>query len=125
MTGETVLVCGGRDYADRESVWAALDTIAPTAIIEGGARGADELARAWAQARGVPCTTVCADWHSHGRSAGPRRNAAMLKLYPTLVLAFPGGRGTADMVRRALRAGIEVVWGWQGALRWARRRAAS
>jgi len=27
---------------------------------------------------------------------------------PDLVLAFPGGRGTDDMVRRAEKAGIEV-----------------
>lgn len=28
---------------------------------------------------------------------------------PDLVVAFPGGRGTADMVRRATAAGIEVI----------------
>ena len=28
---------------------------------------------------------------------------------PDLVIAFPGGRGTADMVRKANRAGVKVV----------------
>ena len=28
---------------------------------------------------------------------------------PDLVVAFPGGRGTADMVGRARSAGIEVI----------------
>jgi hypothetical protein len=28
---------------------------------------------------------------------------------PDLVIAFPGGRGTADMVKKARRAGVEVV----------------
>jgi hypothetical protein len=28
---------------------------------------------------------------------------------PDLVVAFPGGRGTADMVRRARAAGISVI----------------
>jgi Lhr-like helicase len=28
---------------------------------------------------------------------------------PDLVIAFPGGRGTADMVGRARKAGIRVV----------------
>lgn len=28
---------------------------------------------------------------------------------PDLVVAFPGGRGTADMVNKALAAGIKVI----------------
>lgn len=28
---------------------------------------------------------------------------------PSLVVAFPGGEGTADMVRKARAAGVEVV----------------
>ena len=28
---------------------------------------------------------------------------------PDLVIAFPGGKGTADMARRAREAGIEVI----------------
>jgi hypothetical protein len=28
---------------------------------------------------------------------------------PELVVAFPGGRGTADMMRRAREAGVEVI----------------
>jgi hypothetical protein len=33
----------------------------------------------------------------------------MLEYGPDLVVAFPGGRGTADMVRRAKAAGCEVL----------------
>jgi hypothetical protein len=43
-------------------------------------------------------------WPSQGdgRAAGPRRNQRMLEDFrPDLVVAFPGGRGTAYMVRRA------------------------
>jgi len=28
---------------------------------------------------------------------------------PTLVVEFPGGRGTADLIRRARSAGVEVI----------------
>ena len=43
------------------------------------------------------------------KSAGHIRNQVMLdKGKPDVVVAFPGGRGTADMVRRAEGAGIEV-----------------
>jgi hypothetical protein len=50
-----------------------------------------------------------ADWNTHGRAAGPIRNQRMLdEVKPELVVAFPGGRGTADMVRRAREAGVNV-----------------
>jgi hypothetical protein len=82
----------------------------PVTIIQGGARGADKLAREWAEDRGVGCVTFRADWEKHGPSAGPIRNGQMLSEgKPNLVLAFPGGRGTADMVQRAHAASVLVV----------------
>jgi len=53
---------------------------------------------------------VRAKWSKHGRAAGPIRNQEMIdECKPDLVVAFPGGRGTADMVRRAKAAGIRVI----------------
>lgn len=109
-----VLVCGGRDYADREHVYLVLDLlhrrVGVAVLIQGEARGADTLAREWAEARGVPVLPFPADWTRHGRFAGPRRNQRMLdEGRPGLVLAFPGGRGTMDMTRRARRAGVRVI----------------
>src|SRR5690606_30354012 len=49
-----------------------------------------------------------ADWRRHGRAAGPIRNQEMADAGADLCIAFPGGRGTADMVRRARAAGIPV-----------------
>jgi hypothetical protein len=41
--------------------------------------------------------------------AGPLRNYQMLEEgKPDLVVAFPGGGGTKDMVRRAVKAGVSV-----------------
>ena len=114
-----MLVCGGRDFANRFYLELHLDAQLglaecmgrrlPVRIVEGGASGADQMAREWAAARGVPCTTVEADWKMHGRGAGPIRNQKMLDMKPDLVIAFPGGNGTADMVRRAEKAGVTVV----------------
>lgn len=105
-----VLVCGGRNYSDRNLVFAALDALAPSAIAEGGARGADALAREWAELHGVPWQTYPAAWISHGRAAGPIRNRQMLAEFkPDLVLAFPGGVGTAHMKSIAMSAGVRVV----------------
>jgi hypothetical protein len=109
-----VLVCGGRGYDDVDHVYRVLDaihTLRPiTCIIEGGAEGADYLACRWSAARGLDeHQRFSADWNCDGRAAGPKRNQKMLDDgKPDLVVAFPGGRGTADMVRRAEASGVPV-----------------
>lgn len=105
-----LVVTGGRDYTDRATVFAALDALRPTEIAHGGASGADSLAGEWAKARGVPCTVFKADWDNDGRfAAGPIRNRRMLDEFrPELVVAFPGGNGTADCVKAALERRIRV-----------------
>jgi hypothetical protein len=108
-----VIVCGGRNYKDANHVFLSLDAIhaeTPVAVVvHGGATGADELAGLWAVSRKVPEQRFPADWNKYGNAAGPIRNREMLKQQPDLVVAFPGGRWTADMVRIALRANVRVV----------------
>lgn len=119
-----IIVCGGRNYADKARVFAVLDELdarcSITHVDTGGARGADSLAVQWCIARFnaerilggavIPgYSNHYADWHKHGRAAGPIRNAHMLTLKPDLVVAFPGGPGTRDMIRQAKKAGVEVT----------------
>jgi hypothetical protein len=108
-----ILVCGGRDYDDEETMFRILSKLRPCFLIEGGAIGADCLAYRWAKRNldlGSDWLRIEADWSAHGKSAGPMRNQRMLdEGKPHLVLAFPGGKGTADMVRRAKRAGVDVL----------------
>src|SRR5689334_6115167 len=112
MTEFRVLVTGGRHYDNAVEVQRALDSVVgrfglPT-VIHGGATGADQLAARWAFRVGASVVARPADWKRHGGMAGPLRNREMLELKPNLVIAFPGGRGTADMVRRARAAGVPV-----------------
>jgi hypothetical protein len=83
---------------------------AGSVVIHGACpTGADRWADEWATTSWCPAVTFEADWKAHGRAAGPIRNQQMIDDgRPDLVVAFPGGRGTADMVRRARRAGIVV-----------------
>lgn len=110
-----VVACGGRAFSNRMLLDLQLDSIHAergiAVLIDGGASGADQMAREWAQRTpGVETMTFRARWREHGRAAGPIRNQRMLDcVRPDLVVAFPGGRGTADMVRRATAAGVEVI----------------
>ena len=115
-----VLVCGGRDYTDRDHIWNTLTKIDAwrgpfSCVIHGAARGADEEAMIWVNTmadsgRSIHHAPFVADWRTHGRAAGVIRNQRMIdEGKPALVIAFPGGRGTADMVSKAKKAGIEVI----------------
>ena len=99
---------------DSRAIYAALDRLRAKGmidcIIEGGClSGADSIARNWAETNGIECRTYVADWERHGRAAGPMRNQLMLdREKPDGVIAFPGGRGTEDMKRRALAAHVKI-----------------
>jgi hypothetical protein len=116
VNGETWCICGGRDFADQPMFDGAMGDIIrlkgmPSRIVHGNCRtGADQMADKWALHHGLERTAVDADWNAHGKAAGPIRNQEMIDLFqPKRLVAFPGGRGTADMVRRARVAEIEVI----------------
>ena len=104
------LICGGRDFQDRNWLYSEMDSYPDvTYVIQGGAKGADRLASEWAESRQIPQAVYFADWKLFGRAAGPIRNKRMLEEgKPDVVVAFPGGNGTANMVAQAKKAGIKV-----------------
>ena len=117
-----LLVCGGRDFEDQARLNRVLAELHLrhniTCIIHGGARGADMLAGTWAICSHIQYEVYHADWKRYGRAAGHMRNTEMLvRGRPDAVLAFPGGRGTANMVAQAKRAGIRV-WKVQADGKW-------
>lgn len=109
------LVCGGRLYTDAPFLCSYLDALRQCArervthLIHGNASGADQLADEWAASRGIQPVACRALWETNGyKAAGPIRNGAMILLKPNVVIAFPGYKGTPDMMRQAQRAGIYV-----------------
>lgn len=109
-----VLVCGGRYFSDYGMLERVLDRRHKLErfikLVHGAARGADSMAGNWADHRGVLVAAYPAEWELYGKSAGHRRNALMLEREkPDLVIAFPGGRGTADMVGKAHAANVRVM----------------
>src|SRR5688500_6746788 len=110
------VVTGGRTYSDYDAVNDALESVGECVIVQGGAAGADRLARDYAVEACMPLFTVPARW-ADGKRAGPVRNRLML-LYAqklghalecdVIVLAFPGGRGTMDCLKQADALGLEI-----------------
>lgn len=119
-----LLVCGGRNFVDVPKLWNYLDGFAKEQpepgvrlVIDGASddvtgpyKGADYWAHQWSLARNIPHVRCHAKWDAEGRAAGPIRNTEMLKRHePDVVIAFVGGSGTADMVRKAKAAGIKTI----------------
>jgi len=109
-----VLVCGGRRYDDLNKVWDKLNFLhrnnaqGITCLIHGGATGADTLGGYWAVTHGV----AFEEYKIQPGEGGYARNGRMLlDSRPDLVVHFPGGNGTRDMVRRARKAGVRVLGG--------------
>ena len=113
---------GGRDLAWPQQRVAA-ELLARSSgrlvhlLLHGGARGADAAIGRAAQQLGWSALVMPAQWQLHGRAAGPIRNRELLQqaiakavahtspgsLASVLVVAFPGGPGTASLVREARR----------------------
>ena len=120
-----IIVAGGRNFSDRGFLRYKLDQLTSCIpsdrleIVSGGARGADSLGEEWATERGVKVTKFEAEWGRHGRKAGPIRNRQMAE-YADALVAFPGGRGTMNMIETAkgFRLDVRVVgdhlieWRW-------------
>jgi len=110
-----ILICGSRKWTDAEHIAKRVSELPHPAVgIQGGAAGADTIAMIAACRRGLHVATVKALWETYRKSAGPRRNSAMLDLEPHLVIAFsvhtfgtPTG-GTANVIMQALERGIPV-----------------
>ncbi len=120
-----LIVCGSRDWTDREAVFDALDSALNDAHIRSGKprtltvvhgacpTGADKFADEWCALHGVAVERHSADWSGgFGGAAGPLRNRRMANRGADLCLAFWDGKtkrsGTLNMITEATLAGIPV-----------------
>lgn len=114
MKPKVILVTGGRKFNDRAYVERKLEECLPFfddefVIVQGDATGVDWHAKNWAISNGHPVISMNAAWDFYGNNAGNIRNGWMLKFTQAdLLLAFPGGTGTADMCKQAKKAGVLV-----------------
>lgn len=98
-----IAVIGSRTFADKKRLFDILDKNFEKigVIVSGGAKGADELGRVYAQERGFPCLIYYPRWRSvtgdFDKGAGFKRNYLIIKNCD-IVLAFWDGasRGTQN-----------------------------
>jgi hypothetical protein len=108
-----VIIAGGRDFADYPALCAACDLALSrqpaVEVVSGTAKGADALGERYARERGHGLRQFPADWDTHGKAAGYRRNAEMAAYAEALIAFWDGkSRGTKHMIDLAHRAGLKV-----------------
>ena len=110
-----VAITGGRDHkttpAERREFWRVFDGVGGRLLVHGDARGVDREMAGWARLRKVDVDpypvkkALDGDWPG----AGPRRNRRMLKdSRAELLIAFPGGTGTASAIEIAGELDVPV-----------------
>lgn len=113
-----VLICGDRSWTNRQPIYDLISRLKgyygnKLAIIEGGASGADTIAKEGAESLGVCVIEVKANWRIFHKTAGPIRNRWMIDFcQPDLVVGFHSDTqasvGTADSLTYAREKGIET-----------------
>jgi ribA/ribD-fused uncharacterized protein len=78
-------------------------------LLSGAARGVDQLGERWAEAQGIPVERYPAQWDTHGKSAGYRRNEQMAQKAEALIAIWDGeSKGTKHMIDYARKSGLKV-----------------
>ncbi len=106
-----VIIAGGRDITNYDLVVDAVEEsgFQIDVVVSGGATGVDTLGEQYADESGIPLTVFRADWHTHGRAAGPIRNRKMAENADALIAIWDGkSRGTKNMIETATKLGLLV-----------------
>ena len=126
------IIAGGRKFIPLKPDYLWLDDmhkkLGITMVMSGCATGADQFGEAWAKLHGIPVDAHPAEWTNinakgavvkqrrngsfYNALAGFWRNQAMADTADVL-LVFPGGSGTADMIFRARLKGMPVYHAYE------------
>ena len=121
--GPRLLITGSRNWCNATQmsealryVWISIFIRNPeTTLVHGAARGADLLAKAIWEKRGLVAEGHPADWHKYGKRAGRIRNEEMVSLGADYCVAFlrPESIGTKHCLEIAREAGIPALEVWE------------
>ena len=109
-----VIIAGGRDFGDYELLVRKCEKIFSQItdeieIMSGTAIGADRLGERFAMYRQLTIHRFPADWDTHGKSAGYKRNEEMAIFGDALIAFWDGkSKGTKHMIDIAESKALDV-----------------
>ena len=112
-----LIVAGGRNFANYDMLARTLDESAAKLaskgktlmVVCGMAKGADMLGKEWADNNHMPVDKHPADWNTHGKVAGYRRNEEMAQVADGAIVFWDGiSRGSKHMIETAEKKGLPV-----------------
>lgn len=101
-----VVIAGSRNINSYEQVLLAINNSGfhITEVVSGRARGVDSLGEHYAKEHSLTCSYFAADWNTHGKRAGPIRNAEMARYADAAVIVWDGqSTGSANMIENMKR----------------------
>lgn len=109
-----VAIIGSRTFKNYEFMKESLKAFAIGEIISGGAKGADSLARRYAEEKNITITEFIPEWDKYGKSAGFKRNKLIIEQSDAIIAFWDGqSAGTAHSIRLAKEAGKNVYIFWK------------
>ena len=115
MKTHNVVIAGGRGFADYELMTTRMDAVLKVhiesgyeiTVISGTANGADKLGEQYAKDHGFKIVRMPAQWDTHGKSAGYKRNVEMADVCDEIVVFWDGiSKGTKHMYDIGIRKSI-------------------
>lgn len=107
-------VIGSRTFTNYKYMKEILDSFSFSEIVSGGAKGADSLARRYAEEKNIPITEILPEWDKYGKSAGFKRNKLIIDQSDAIVAFWDGvSRGTAHSISLARKNGKDVHIFWK------------
>lgn len=109
-TGPVVIFSGGIEWHDHELLWQALDETharIPNMILATTAqhKGCDQIAHAWAAARGVKTVRFTLN-RAFGNRAGFRRNEQLMNLKPVHAIICEGSGLQSNLLTKVREASV-------------------
>lgn len=95
-------VIGSRSFDDYSLLVSVLKEYSPSAIVSGGAKGADSLARRYSEEKCIELIEFLPDWKTFGKGAGMMRNSRIVNESDMLIAFWDGeSKGTQDSITKA------------------------
>lgn len=107
-------IIGSRTFTNYQFMREILDSFPFSEIVSGGAKGADSLARRYAEEKNISITEILPEWEKYGKSAGFKRNKLIIGQSDAIIAFWDGkSKGTAHSIRLAKEVGKRVYIFWK------------